>query len=653
MAVGLSFALAQIGIAQETKREMPTFDLGEIVVTSTRIETQVKNVPNKVTIIDSQMIETLSPKNVDNILRNVCGVDILRRTGLTSSTSTVTLRGMSGNVRGRTLVLLDGIPLNEPYGSEVYWNSISIKDIERIEIVPGATSSLYGPGAMGGVINIITKRPERLENELDLGYGDFATRSFNLSHSNRLDKFSYRISGAGFKTNGYVAALNRRVYDIRRSKENYNVNLKLLYDFDETSSIGMDFRHYEEDVNGGRRYYYGSKDLDNFSLNFKKEINDIRYFSTLYFSWDDLSWTYDKYPSYTSVDYVNNSPRRGVGGSFQINIPFADIHTLSLGTDLRWGKIVTKDEYQSVVRRVQTQGKQQLIGFYLQDEIKLFQKFIINLGARYDWWESLDGYLYDDNLSPKETNYSDRKDSAISPKLGFAYHLNDNTTLRSSIGKAFRTPTLYDLYRTWGYGSTTYRSNPNLDPERMYSYEVGIDQTIGNDFLGRLTFYYNDVKDLIYSVDIGGGIKEKQNVGKVEIKGLETELRYNIMKDWSLFGNYTYNSSKLKEHTDKTLEGKSLTYTPKHKCSLGISFHNPKLINIDLVGRYVGSVFHNDSNSIKLKGHFIWDLSFVKAINEDFEISLKIENLQDRNYQEYRNYLAPPRTITGSLRYKF
>lgn len=641
------FIQISISFAQEV------IELERIVVTASRLESYVKDVPTQATVIDSKEIVESGVQNVDDLLRDVCGIDVSRRTGFTSSTSTVTLRGFGGQARGRTLVLIDGIPFNEIYSGEVYWNAIPKEDIERIEVVPGATSGLYGPGAMGGVINIITKKPKKQEFEFDAEYGSFATRSFNLSHQNKLGKFSYLASGGWFKTDGYVAAVDRKDYDIRRDKENYNINFKLLYDFNDKDSVGVGYRHYEEDVNGGRKYYYGSKDLDNLNFNFKKWIGAFEFLSALYFDWEDSSWTYDKSPAYTTIDYINNNPKRGMGGNLQTNIYFNDFNTFSMGTDWRWGKIDSEDEYKTTVRRVETKGEQRTIGIYLQDEINLYEKLIISLGGRLDYWKNYDGYLYDDNLSPKATNYSAKSDTTFSPKTGLSYHLTKDTTIRAAFGKSFRTPTLYDLYRTWKYGTTTYRSNPNLNSEKAYSYEVGFDQALWGKILGRFTFYYSDVSDLIYSVDVGSKIKEKQNVGKVKIYGYEAELKYELMDGIMLFSNYTFNKSKIRTYTNDSLKGKYLTYTPKNKSSFGLSFHNPKFIDIVLKGRYTGIMFHDDANTQKLKEHLIWDMVFSKKIMDNFEVSLEIENLQDRKYQEYKGYLAPLRTISVSGKLTF
>ena len=254
------FAVPFISFAEEDKFGS-IINLQRIIVTPSRTSSVIGDVPTDASIIDKGTIESESPVNIDDTLKYIPGVDVSRRSGFTSATSNVTLRGFGAQSRGRTLVLIDGVPFNEIYSGEVYWNAINPRDVERVEVVPGV-SSIYGPGAMGGVINIITRKPEGLENEVDLSYGSYATRAFYARHAFKYKNFSYLVSGNGYKTNGYVAVPDRQVYDIRRWRESYGANVKMMYDFDETSSIGVNYQYYDENVNGGHahvaRYPLGS-----------------------------------------------------------------------------------------------------------------------------------------------------------------------------------------------------------------------------------------------------------------------------------------------------------------------------------------------------------------------------------------------------------
>jgi len=175
--------------------------LDKIVVTPSRSAASIGDVPTDVSVVDSKTIEDEAPVAIDQTLRYVPGVDVSRRSGFTSATSNVTLRGFGTQSRGRTLVLIDGIPFNEAYSGEVYWNAINPYDVDRMEVVPGV-SSVYGPGAMGGVINVVTKKPEKSETEVDLSYGSYETRAFYARNTFKYKNFSYLVSGNGLRRMG-------------------------------------------------------------------------------------------------------------------------------------------------------------------------------------------------------------------------------------------------------------------------------------------------------------------------------------------------------------------------------------------------------------------------------------------------------------------
>ncbi|MDD2702768.1 MAG: TonB-dependent receptor, partial [Candidatus Omnitrophica bacterium] len=225
------------------------------------------------------------------------------------------------------------------------------------------------------------------------------------------------------------------------------------------------------------------------------------------------------------------------------------------------------------------------------------------------------------------------------------------TTFRGAAGRSFRTPTLYDLYRTWKYGSTTYQSNPDLKPEKAYSYEIGVDQEIGEQVLARITGYYNDVSDLIYS--LGGTTKIKQNVGKVQIYGIETDMRADIFRWLSVFSNYTFNISKIMKHSDMSLKGKYLTYTPRNKYSIGGIFKIPKIADIEVAARHIGHVFNNDANTQKIKDYFVLDFTLSRKFTDNFDLSIKVENAADKRYLEYWDTVAPDRMISARVTVRF
>ncbi len=294
---------------------------------------------------------------------------------------------------------------------------------------------------------------------------------------------------------------------------------------------------------------------------------------------------------------------------------------------------------------------------YLQDEI-FWDAFIINLGGRFDRYENHDGKGHDETQTPTlESRYERDTFTAFSPKIALLYRITEDTSIKGSIGKAFRAPTIYDLYRTWIYGDYIYASNPDLDPESVLSYEVGLEQALFGSGLLRVTAYQSDAEDFIYSItpDLNEPKhKIKTNVGKVQIRGVEVELGYALSEAFDFSANYTYNESKIKEFDpDPSLEEKYLTDVPKHKASASIGYKNPSIINAKASVRYVGERYSDDKNTEakNYEAYTLVDLKLSRAINKYVVLEVSVEDLFDKTYEEY--YVSPGRVILGTLKMSF
>ncbi len=226
--------------------------------------------------------------------------------------------------------------------------------------------------------------------------------------------------------------------------------------------------------------------------------------------------------------------------------------------------------------------------------------------------------------------------------------------VRASIGRAFQAPNLYNLYRTTKFSTTTYAGNPDLDPEWLTSYEVAVDRSFASWLVARLTLYRNDADDFIYSIttDPVNKIAAKQNVGNVEMQGVEAEVSLFPAKGATLSAAYTFNESTIEEFAgDTTLTGKFLMYAPRHKLSFAAGFDNPRLLAASLTGRLVGKRFTDDANSQDkaLDRYLVLDAKLARRIAGGLEISLAIANLLDEQYEEKTGFMAPGRLVNGGV----
>ncbi len=639
-------------------------NLGKISVTATKTARALSEVPASISIITESDINNSVATSADELLKEVSGVDFKHPLGFmaTGTSNKITLRGFGGSTEGRTLLLVDGVPMNDSYFSGVEWNQIAVDDIKQIEVVKGAGSALYGSNALGGVINIITKKPKGFKSTVDLSYGSMNTKIGSASTSGTVGAFGYYLSGRWLKSDGYQADIgsNIKPNTIKRATERENATVKFNYNIDDSSSVGASYLYFHNqssgvlEVVGGYNPY--EQQMQTLQANYSKIFeNSSELQITLYSKISETS--YDSLESSkTAIKYQNSATINETGGTLQYTYIINDMHTLTSGIDFQFGYAKSEDDYVSGPFNT-VEGNQDYQALFLQDEIFLGSDWVINIGGRFDRYENHSGKGHDETQTPTfDTTYDSRTFTAFSPKIGVLYHISDMTSLKGSIGKAFRAPTVYDLYRTWISGSYTYASNPDLDPENVLSYEIGLEQKIGQGLLS-VTAYRSDAEDFIYSITPDPAVstyKEKTNVGKVQIHGVEVELGYPLSESVDFNANYTFNESVIKEFDpDPTLEEKFLTDVPKNKASASISYKNPSLFNLKTSVRYVGDRYSDDKNteSKVYDAYTLVDLKLSRTINKYATLEVSVDDLFDKTYEEY--YVSPGRVILGTLKMSF
>ncbi|MBW1679045.1 MAG: TonB-dependent receptor [Deltaproteobacteria bacterium] len=660
------FLARQISFASE-KEEEKVIELEEIVVTATRTGSELKDVPANVTVITREQIDASSCMRVDDVLRKYAGIDIRRSNGFIGRAN-VSLRGM-GEMPGRTLILMDGMPMNKADTGTTNWNLFGLDDIERIEIVRGPASALYGSSAMGGVINIITRSPEDRPVSLALNsrFGSWRTWGMEGTISGKVGKLGYYISNNHLESDGYqtTPGEDQSPYDIKKDLEEDHLWTKFTYDFTDQASLSLGYLHFEDERGEGEKIYhpegiYRSWDTDGVDLTYKNTWGKFDWLARGFFREEDYYWNRERLRRGRYTRYEVDVKRKDGGATIQTSFPRLPWGTLTTGFDYKYGSVDGKDDYKTEVLVIQNEGKQRTFSFFFNDEIKIKKRLVLNIGGRYDYTKSFDGTFSDPSGFLASRDFSDESWGEFSPRVGALYHLNESTSLRASIGKAFRAPILDDLYRNGIFRGKFYNANPDLDPETLITYEVGIDHYLTESILVRFSGYYTDAEDFFYPIrigsdpDTGRDVFQRMNVGEVEIYGFEAEATYQINPRWSVFGNFTWNRSRIDEFgPDRTLEGNDLEYTPRVKGNIGVSFFDPKICRVELVGRYVDEMYTNSDNDEELNDYLTVDLKLSRKIGKFGEASLDIMNILDEDYEEYSDSRAPGRVIMGMITLKY
>lgn len=690
----------------------PETTLEEMVVTATRTSKSLESVPGSVSVITQKDIESRNVQSLDGVLKQVPGLYSRREGEFSTLQPVIEMRGIAG--QNRTLILLDGITLNEPRTGAGYFDGIPVEDVERVEVVNGPFSSLYGGYAMGGVVNVITRMPEKREITVKSGYGtgwnrneafDDLTSIYGSYGDKFMDKLGVMLSYGRKETNGYPYQLNvagtkpatgitgyetttdntgKIRYLIGDKGDGYSaydgLTAKAKFDFTPSTNASYTFMRntistdYDSpntllrDGSGNPVYSSASikessylatasgrtRNLHN--LGFETDMASIR--TKLSVGLVDQQESYNRTPG--SAATVNggagtylDSPAKSFSTDLQFTAPLFSTQILT------WGGTFKNDSTDSTTNNLtnwlnenskttlagEQKGATNTFSLFVQDEIPILSNLTAYLGSRMDWWESYDGYNYLSGVSGYPKFYEDRSASAFSPKASMVYSPLDATTLRASAGKAFRPPTIYELYSDY-VGTYTLSANANLEPETSQSWDVGVDQGLWPGAKLKLAYFENYLDDLIYAQTISSTLQKRVNIGSAKTSGVELGLEQRIDKTLRIFGDFTYTDARVTDNpANPGIVGKQLVDVPDKIFNIGIEdTYGP--LSGSLVGRYIGKRYSTDLNTDEVNDVYTsYDPFFTADAKITYHpwkyaaLSLSVNNIFNARYYTY--YRSP------------
>jgi len=680
--IGIVFMFAVFGcplsgLAQEQAKE--PYTLGEVVVSATRSEIPVFDAAQSVTVISNEELMASPFDRVEDILRSVPGMYNFRHFALQTNgiVSPLKMRGVGSN---RILILVDGVPQNDNFNNAVAWvawGHIPKETIQRIEIVRGPTSALYGSEGLGGVIHIITKKPKTERQTLVRGEAGAADTYGGYGyHSQKIKDFGFMVAGGYEESDGFYMVEDPEAYEIKRYREAGKVLGKATYDMSPGSDISFAALYYDHETGKGRAFFYDELALDQYWMNYSHDGESFDLKGLVYLNHADKTAYQDTAnDNYSSLLRMEEMPSTTWGADFQGTIALGSRSKFTLGATYKEISWDYDDEYLAGTRDVGAEGKQRFISPFANFDFRFFDdNLIVNLGGRYDWIETLDGANWDSQGSAGKSAYDNTFDSStegsFSPKLGIAWHPDDKTTFRASGGKGFRTPSLFELYKVHvRSGGTYYReANPDLDPEEIWAYDVGVERFLTDNLWGRLTFYQSFAKNYIGDRLIGTGTfsggktryeYQLDNVSEVDIYGVETELEWYALSELTLFANYTFNISEVKkDENNADLEGNYLPNDPRHNVHFGFRYNNPEIVNVSVIANYYADIYFDNENTLNESGYFTLDVSVSRRLFDGFTAYVNAENLFDEKYAMFRSLtsgdtIAPGLIVTGGVKFEF
>ncbi len=588
------FSLPVFALAQETSTTLP-----DIVVSATKVEEPVQDVAQDVTVLTGREIERQGYSTIKDAIASVMGVQV-NEYGNRGSMATVSIRGSSAQ---QVLILIDGKMLNLPSTGQFDLNDlpITLDDVERIEVLRGASSALYGADAMGGVINIITKNPGKPVTSLSTSYGSFDTRHIGACSSRQAGIFGYVLSAENETSNGFRTNTDYDLWNL-----DGKVTLKLSKDADVV--FNANYGHKEEGVPGSVDMPSPDARQHDENALFGIVLNIEKMHLNLY--------SHDSRLHYLDPPFENSFYRTGIRGA-----DIQDSFLLGSSNLVTAGGEIISEKLNSTDVGIKNRTRE---GVFAQDELIFAENLIATAGVRYDNFDS---------------------GSQVTPRLSALYRFFAETTFRISAGTGYRIPTFEDLY----WPNTGYAvGNPNLRPEKSKEYEISVEQMFGKSLTAKALAFHKDVEDLIQWQEFPSGIWMPVNIEQARINGMEFDANY-VFKNIALSLSYYYQDPK-DENT-----GQKIPYLPRHNVKGSVSYETKTGLTASLEGNYVSNYVMPGSQSwcyFYLNGKISQRVALFEG-RANGEIFLEGKNILDRKFEVVQGYPMPPAAVTGGVRISF
>jgi len=610
----------------------------KITVTANRIKKSTRNVATTVTVITHDELEKFKNITIYEAIQKITGLNTIQ-SGPPGQTASVFIRGANSS---HTKIMLDGTELNDPMDPSRSFDlsHLFIESIDRIEVIRGPQSTLYGSDAIAGVINIITKQEQGKPKFLFSSFGGtYDTFQGKGSVSGSTEKLSYSFGASHFKTNGFSSASSR--YEGNTERDGYqNTTLSGKFSFNLKENMDLHF---------SLRKINAKADIDNSGGDYGDDPNNTSHYGFLFLKggfrslfienrWEtkiDFSYTDSlrKYNNPTDPSHPYSSDESEYKShlfkiDFQNNLFLHKSNTITIGLECNREDGSSFYKSQSLFGPYQSEfpSKEALnTGVYIQDQMNWDDRLMAAIGVRFD-------------------NHSHAGNS-VTYRIAPLYIIRSTgTKFKATLGTGFKAPSLYQLYAPdTFYGPV---GNTDLEPEKSLGWDAGVEQEF---FRGRLlikaTYFTDKFQDLIDFDYTQGYI----NIGEASSKGTEFLLESIPVNDMTFSASYTW--CKTKDEITK----KALLRRPEHKASAKMSFDGLKKAHITMSLLYVGERddnFYKNFHNIRvtLSDYTLLNASISYDLFKDAQLFLRFDNLLNADYEYIKGYAAPGSSVYGGLK---
>lgn len=649
-------------------------DDAEIVVTGQGLERMPGDAAFDVIAIDRQRLEMSASGRLEDILRDAAGFQQFRRSDARSAHPTsqgATLRGLGGNASTRALILLDGVPMVDPFGGWVPWAAFDPARIGHVRVTRGGGSGVNGAGALAGTIELSSVGPEDARPlSVAIAYGSRDSIDADATLTARLGSGFLMLSAGHAQGDGFVPVVEAdrgpvdRPARYRQSRAAARAVIPVgeLTELQANGSFLLDRRDRGVPFTG--------------NSNLAADAS-LRLVGHGEWGWEATAWLQHREFSSgfasigagratvsQSLDQYN-VPANGMGARAEIRPALGDVVKLRLGGDIRHVTGRTEERVFSTNANRVAGGEQTLYGGFAEASLLPAAGLTLTASGRVDHWQLRDGHRTEISratgalIAANSAVYPDRSGSEATGRAGIAWNPPGAAavTLRAAAYTGWRLPTLNELYRPFRAGADSTVANPALDPERLKGIEGGLDYAPLPGWRLGATLFWNRLDDAVSNVTIAPNTRQRQNVDAIRSRGVEID-GLATLGEFRLSASYSHIDPRVRsDGAAIALDGLRPAQTPRDQGSASIEWNRPGTTRLGLTARYIGRQYEDDQNSRRLDDALTFDAVAAVELGHGFTAELRGENVANKRVEATVGAdgvveRATPRTLWIALRYE-
>ncbi len=669
----------------------------DVTISITRSELRLSETPASIVVLDRETLETTAAQTLDDSLRQIAGFTLFRRSSSKTANPTTqgaNLRGLAGSGASRTSVLFDGLSLNDAFGGWTFWSRVPQIAVRQAEVLRGGASAFYGDQGLSGAVNLRTESFDEkpiFRFQTSAGTQNTFDGSLFTAHGKR--GWNFALALETFQTAGYIptAENERGLIDTEANSRHNNGFLTIEKRFSPQRRGGAENLSEPRAVATGLIFGISKLFLKTNIFSERRDngtslSNNRTYFRQLALGADfsgEKTGTlqlrifiekqiYDQTFSAISnnrntetLSRIQRVPSQAFGANLFYTKVFGANHVVSASGEFRQVRGFSDETVFANSRPTALAGaggNQQTFSVFAQDVWRISRKLNLNFGGRFDTWENKNALSTTRNLTINQTtvtNFPDRRENAVSPRIAALYQINQNFSFVASYAKSFRAPTLNELYRAFRVGNVLTQANANLKSERADTFETGL------NFVGfkrklslRGNFFASEVLRPAVSITLtttpGLITRQRQNVGKTRSRGFELDAEFVPVTRVKLSASYLFTDSRVADFpANPLLIQKFLPQVARQQLTFQTVYRPTAKLTFSLQSRFSAAQFEDDLNTLKLRSFSTSDI-FASYKLKRFEIFTAIENILDTAYDiglTPNLTVAAPRFVRVGLRF--